>query len=113
MIFRSGYDTSTAQVFLNCSLHFAKWLLWTDEDQPASNVMLLCIRGINPIVINPNVQCPKKLKETSTQRIHYQRHIFFTLLSPPLVYEVGVGLLVGGSATNDSVCVAFAVPFVP
>ena len=86
--------------------------IWTDEVQPASNVMLLCIRGINPIVINPNVQCPKKLKETSTQRIHYQRHIFFTLLSPPLVYEVGVGLLVGGSATNDSVCVAFAVPFV-
>ena len=48
-----------------------------------------------------------------TQSILYLRHIILTLLSPPLMYELGVGLLVGGSATNDSVCVAFAVPFVP
>jgi hypothetical protein len=58
------------------------------------------------------VYSPRQPKVISTQRILYMRHIFLTLLSPPLTYELGVGLLVGGSATNDSVCVAFAVPFV-
>jgi hypothetical protein len=81
---------------------------------PSGHVMLLCMPSLQDSgANNPIVYSPKQPKVISTQRILYLRHIFLTLLSPPLTYELGVGLLVGGSATNDSVCVAFAVPFVP
>lgn len=79
-----------------------------------SNAILLCIPSLQDSGANKRiVYSTKQPKVISTQRFPYLRHIILTLLSPPLMYELGVGLLVGGSATNDSVCVAFAVPFVP